>query len=325
MPELPPQYDSPVVLFLHGIGDALLALPSLRALCTIFPERLTLVCESPIRDWFYGELPVARILTLDSVWLCCGTSARNDAIFDAERLATMIGPCDLLIPLMSWRSTCLLELMERLAPRRTVGVGQGLDIGFKRCVHMHAVDQLFRIPATFAPDLDPASFAAPPMLPKTATAAAQHIIAALPESAKLAVVHTQTGRDKQPDREEFVALVEQILRAHEGLWVLALDEVDQTYHAAAREQRFLHGCGMRLDVAMSITSQADLFVGVDSCMLHAADLFGRPSLGLFAATSPAEFGFRFTLRQHIVQGVRGRGWAPAAARAASDLLRWSAL
>jgi ADP-heptose:LPS heptosyltransferase len=46
---------------------------------------------------------------------------------------------------------------------------------------------------------------------------------------------------------------------------------------------------------------ADAFLGVDSCMLHAADLFRVPSVGLFGPTRPSEFGLRFA-RHRIADG-----------------------
>ena len=42
---------------------------------------------------------------------------------------------------------------------------------------------------------------------------------------------------------------------------------------------------------MALVTEADFFLGIDSCMLHAADFAGVPSVGLFGPTSAAEFGF----------------------------------
>jgi ADP-heptose:LPS heptosyltransferase len=57
--------------------------------------------------------------------------------------------------------------------------------------------------------------------------------------------------------------------------------------------------GIALDTAMCLVSQASLFVGVDSCMLHAADLFRVPSVGLFGPTNAIEFGCRFAPHCHV--------------------------
>jgi len=50
---------------------------------------------------------------------------------------------------------------------------------------------------------------------------------------------------------------------------------------------------------MAIVEEADLFLGVDSCMLHVADLNRIPGVGLFGPTSAKTFGFRFSEHKHI--------------------------
>ncbi|WP_025736064.1 glycosyltransferase family 9 protein [Mycobacterium genavense] len=52
---------------------------------------------------------------------------------------------------------------------------------------------------------------------------------------------------------------------------------------------------------MSMVANADLFLGIDSCMLHAADLARVPGVGLFGPTRSATWGFRFGPHRHIDQ------------------------
>jgi ADP-heptose:LPS heptosyltransferase len=47
---------------------------------------------------------------------------------------------------------------------------------------------------------------------------------------------------------------------------------------------------------------ADLFLGVDSLFLHAADLFRVPSVGLFGPTACEEWGFRVTPTWRHISG-----------------------
>src|SRR5262249_8063729 len=55
-----------------------------------------------------------------------------------------------------------------------------------------------------------------------------------------------------------------------------------------------------LELAMYLVSNADCFIGVDSCMLHVADLAKIPSIGIFGPTRICEFGIRFSeQRFHI--------------------------
>jgi ADP-heptose:LPS heptosyltransferase len=50
---------------------------------------------------------------------------------------------------------------------------------------------------------------------------------------------------------------------------------------------------------MGLVATADLFVGIDSSMLHAADLARVPGVGLFGPTRAVEWGFRFAPHRHI--------------------------
>jgi aryl-alcohol dehydrogenase-like predicted oxidoreductase len=72
-----------------------------------------------------------------------------------------------------------------------------------------------------------------------------------------------------------------------------------TVDAATVPDRFLHGLALPLDCALALTTVADLFVGVDSCFLHAADLARVAAVGLFFATNPVEFGLRWSARRHV--------------------------
>jgi ADP-heptose:LPS heptosyltransferase len=50
---------------------------------------------------------------------------------------------------------------------------------------------------------------------------------------------------------------------------------------------------------MGLVANADLFVGIDSSMLHAADLARVPGVGLFGPTRAATWGFRFGPHRHV--------------------------
>ena len=56
--------ERPVVFFANGIGDALLALPALRALGLTFGGKLTLICDRRDHHLLYHELPIWRIVAI---------------------------------------------------------------------------------------------------------------------------------------------------------------------------------------------------------------------------------------------------------------------
>ena len=63
--------------------------------------------------------------------------------------------------------------------------------------------------------------------------------------------------------------------------------------------RVIPSCGLSLDFALALIAEADLFVGIDSSFLHAADLFRVPGVGMFGPTAPSEWGFRFARHRHV--------------------------
>jgi ADP-heptose:LPS heptosyltransferase len=54
-----------------------------------------------------------------------------------------------------------------------------------------------------------------------------------------------------------------------------------------------------LDACFAVLSESDLFLGIDSCHLHAADLFRIPAVGLFGPTTARRWGVRFPPHWHF--------------------------
>ncbi len=49
--------------------------------------------------------------------------------------------------------------------------------------------------------------------------------------------------------------------------------------------------GLSLPSSCCLVAESDFFIGIDSCMLHVADLARVPGVGLFGPTKAKEFGF----------------------------------
>src|SRR5262245_44869753 len=94
----PHDAERPAVFFCNGVGDHLLALPALRALASIFPERLTLVCRSGARRQFFSDLQTHRVVEI-------AMKQRGQHMsFDADELAPKLSGCDLFLSLNPWHS-----------------------------------------------------------------------------------------------------------------------------------------------------------------------------------------------------------------------------
>jgi len=49
--------------------------------------------------------------------------------------------------------------------------------------------------------------------------------------------------------------------------------------------------GLSLPSSCCLVAESDFFIGIDSCMLHVADMARVPGVGLFGPTNAKEFGF----------------------------------
>src|SRR5436305_739406 len=144
---MPDIWHRPTAFFFHAIGDALLALPALRALCRIFSGNLNLICEQSIYKLLYRELPLRNLAIIEcQTWQLDGEQYSG---FDVERVVSQVLHCDLFLSLVPWRSPSLDRLLRLLCPRLSVGIGPGFDVCFMRQPEKHSFDQNFELPKFF--------------------------------------------------------------------------------------------------------------------------------------------------------------------------------
>jgi len=54
-----------------------------------------------------------------------------------------------------------------------------------------------------------------------------------------------------------------------------------------------------LDACFALLRDSQLFLGVDVCHLHAADLFRVPGVALFGASTSRRWGYKFCKHRHL--------------------------
>ena len=158
------EWRKPVAFLFHGIGDALLALPALRALEGLFPDRLALVCDGVAHEVLGPSLQVRRVALLKPAYEEAGSNDPRIVSFDAAGVAAELDGCDLFISLVPWRSPSLDALIERLRPHATIGMAEGYDVGVRRSPERHAFDFAFALPRILEGSLRVERFSAPPAL-----------------------------------------------------------------------------------------------------------------------------------------------------------------
>jgi len=287
----------PVVFFSNGLGDTILALPALRALQALFGRGLQLVCDAGPHELILSELRVKKIPT---------AMRRNvpdwTREFDVDKVACEIQQCDLFISLVPWQSASLKRLLDRLAPADSIGMFADYRICIPRDFTKHAADLSFDIPKRLDTSLRLEDFCEHPRLSLGSRKVAERVRRLVPPDYRILVVHADTGANKMWPAERFGKVLDAFLDRHPDFLCFLVGSKRQPLDGGRHGDRIVPCYGLTLDVSMRIVELADIFLGVDSSMLHAADFFRIPSVGLFGETSPVEFGFRLTSVGIICKG-----------------------
>jgi len=275
----------PAVFLMNKLGDQLLGLPAIRALCTVFPGGLQLLLGEGMLSFFYRDLPVGEPVRL---WW---TDVENDRI-DVVRAARSAKPCDLFLCVPGHAESCAVELARMMGASRTIGYSERFDDRVAIASRVHCFDRLFSLPQYFEPLLRFEQFCEPPPVsPAAESAAARFISLACASSDRILFVHPETLPDRTWPSERFSWVLKRFLAERPEYMVLvsSLAPVDFQLEKGRLVQTDAH-----LELVLAMMKHADLYLGVDSCFLHAADLFRVPGVALFGPTPPAFWGFRLS-------------------------------
>jgi len=299
---IPENFRRPVVFFNNGIGDHIIVLPALRALSNIFSGRLSLIARHEAYTEIFSDIVFA------SVWFIEAFGSAGDRLmqkmgrelapFDHEALAEQASGCDLFISLCSWTSPDLERLIEKISPLVSVGF-------FPTFTHqlsdlsVNCFDTIFSVTHLFNAQLKIEDFSNPPPIAQKYLTLVHDLKFSNIEN-KILVVHTQTKQRKMWSSEIFLKTIDNFLSVHTDYIVIILGSFhDLPLDLAYYRQRIFDICGIPIGLSFALLSIADLFLGVDSCMLHAADLFRVPGVGIFGPTNPKKWGFRFAIHKHV--------------------------
>jgi hypothetical protein len=289
----------PALLFGNGVGDHFLNLPAVRALVRLFPERLALICCANAHLVFYYDLRLRVICEMPMEIGRCGRPKSKARLFDADRVAIAIGPCDLLISLNPWHSSSIDRLLARLAPLASIGFFPQFQRQISLNSGCHAADLAFEIPRALDRSLHIEDFSKPPEFADRFVEQARRVLRVVPRAFRLLAVHADTARQKMWPRRRFVKLLDMFLQQRPEFLVIVLGWTDMRLDTGRHGDRVLPAYRLPLPTSALLVASSDLFVGVDSCLLHVADLFRVPGVGIFGPTNPKEWGFRFGPHRHV--------------------------
>ncbi|SOX55063.1 hypothetical protein MAAFP003_3745, partial [Mycobacterium ahvazicum] len=298
------QVPRPALYFAANIGDAVLTLPTVRALSDMFDAPLTVLSPKVSFDLCFREVS-PRLVDVTGVPET-GPSALPVRSPDCAALAAQLGPVDVLINAVSTNlpMDAFRDLRRRLGPTTTIGFAGDYaeyDVTVPKQA-WHACDLLFKLARLFDRSLRIEDYAQPVSIPSSVQEQARSMRAALRPGTKLLVVHADTDwKEKRWPVTRFIDLLNRFLSSRPDFvaWVVGMGLEDLT--VGRERDRIVPHLGLPLDLSMSMVAHADLFLGIDSCMLHAADLARVPGVGLFGPTRSLTWGFRFGPHRHLDQ------------------------
>ena len=302
--------SAPVVFFANALGDHLINRPALAALSAFFEGRLTLLARRGFPQIFFPDIPFARVI--EQPFDCEGGARR----FDAAEAARSIGACDLFLSLNPWHSPEVDRLLTELAPARSVGFFDGFSTRLLLDFGKHSVDLAFDVARVLQPGARADDYSASLPLCDADRDLARRIRARIGPRRRLLVVHNETKPEKQWSAQRVAELLSLFLERVPQYVAIVVGERQSMVDAGP----WIEAVGMDLRSALGLIAEADLFLGVDSLWLHAADLCRVPGVGIFGPTSAREFGFRFCPAGSHLQGD-GTTAAISVQDALSHLLR----
>ncbi|NQV99822.1 MAG: hypothetical protein HQ483_09000 [Rhodospirillales bacterium] len=293
--------ERPVVVVANGFGDHLLVLPAMRALAAMFKDRLRLVCAPWAADTFFHSLPFGEVLVMEKLRRSVAADGRTviGHDFDADPLIGKLIAADLVMVLHPWFSPSLQQLLDGLAPARSIGFSPGYDESLATLCGQHWADRAFQVPRLLDPSLQIDDFAFAPEFAEESCRAAQAVWRQIPTTMRVLVVHADTKNEKMWLAARFARTIQRFLAYHPEFVVFVVGTSNTLRELCRFEARVIPCFGFDLATSMALVGRADLFLGIDSCMLHAADLWRVPGVGLFGPSDPAEFGFRFAPHRHV--------------------------
>lgn len=267
-----------------------------------------MICRPGARQDFYGGVNLSKVHEIDIRYLFerntvryteNGSQLRPARIrFDAESIAQQVDKCDLLISLNHWHSPSLDELLERLSPANSMGFFSQFKFRFS-FYGKHASDIAFAVPLSLEPALRIENFALAPSVLPDIRQWARNWRNKLPAVTKVLAVHAETKASKMWPMQRFVETLDEFLDRHHDVIVLALGLSDLGLDKGKHGKRVVRCYNIPFSCVMALLGKANFFLGIDSCMLHAADLLRIPGVGLFGPTKESDYGFRFAPHRHV--------------------------
>lgn len=279
----------PAIFYCNALGDHLLTRPTVLALQRIFGGKLSCIGAGRMPDLFF---PDARFKAIKRLFFT--ETSEFDHGFSVDAALRACQEFDLIISLNPWHSLQTEELRQRLRPIPFFGLAPELGFISVREPSEHMVDYTFQVALALDQSIRLEEFVSLHPIAPIDFHRARQLKDILPKDKKVLAVHTITKAFKCWPIDHFRDLIEGFLLANPDYIAVIVDPIDLDLDAHSCSDRTFCLDGIDMGTATHIVATCDAFVGIDSFFLHVADIALRPSIGIFIATSPEQWGFRFS-------------------------------
>lgn len=307
---------APVIFFGNGLGDNVLALPAIRALCFGFEGRARLVLQGGPHQFLFDELPVAS-----SVFLEMWTINHDGLEFDARLALDTLQDCDAFISLAEWKSCSLNKLRSDCQAKISIGFMNDSDVQLPNFHVAHQFDFMFSISQHIFPHLTIDQFSGPIHFPRNVRGAGEEILRCF-EKKVLVGIHPESAEPNKSCAPECTErIVRDLLKLRPDLAICVFAQRPEYSSLETISNRLVVFNYLPFGLAAYLVSRVNLFIGVDSCFLHVCDLARVPGVGLFGPTDSKLWGFRFSKHIHVSSRSLRQIENGQVIEAASELLR----
>ena len=286
-----------VLFFANGLGDTIINRPAFCALAAHLPRPIRLICAEDRGLFLWRGLGIDAIHPLKIERLPDG-----GRLFDVASVPADWFPCEVFATMVPWFSSSLDELVRAASPRRSYGLERGFDVNIPLDYDKNSVELGFDVARAAIPGANIASYRKPLSFDAQCVAGVDRLLHKLASNGmnRIVSVHTETIANKQWDIAHFRGVLCRLLSTREDIGVVMVDYYDAGVACECHAHRIVRLPGLKLESAMNIVTRSDLFIGIDSCMLHAADLADVPGVVLFGPdTRPEEFGYYWRSAVHL--------------------------
>lgn len=284
------------IFFYNGLGDAFLALPTLNALSSIFKGHIDIITAKS-----ENFISILNTVERNHLYTINIEEDEDTKTFDFNEFENSLVECSCFLSLNQWYPRDINSFKRIINSfDSSIGFYSFFKNFLLRTKTQHAFDQYFMFAHFFDEKLNFKDFLDPPEIDELSEMKIKTLRDSLPESSKILVVHTDTEQHKMWQKEDFDELIDYIIESYSTTIVIIIGTNLPHLKKSNNHSRVLK-LKTTFKFAWSLVARSDIFVGVDSVFLHIADLYRRPSIGLFGPTSPNNWGLKISpLRFNIL-------------------------